>query len=386
MTRPIRYLLNMALFIALVIGLVIVLLPQLQEAFEANRVLNGVILAVLVIGILNNFRQVLRLNPEVTWIEDYRSGDGTGVRQPKLLSPMASMLGERRGGRISLSAPAMRSILDSIASRLEESRELSRYAIGLLVFLGLLGTFWGLLGTVGSVSDVISNLSVGGGDVAVFFDDLKRGMNAPLSGMGTAFSSSLFGLAGSLVLGFLDLQAGQAQNRFYNDLEEWLSTVTRLGSGGFSGGEGETVSNVPAYMQALMEQMADNMEHLRRSIELSEESRMTGNVNIMALTESVNSLTDQMRAEQSVLMRLAESQKEIRNVLGDIAEGSTMGGGMDDRTKSHIRNLDTHMARLVEESATGRERTIGELRSEIKLLARTMAAIAEHQQHPRSGD
>lgn len=386
MTRPIRYLLNMALFIALVIALVIVLLPQLQEAFEANRVLNGVILAVLVIGILNNFRQVLRLNPEVTWIEDYRSGDGTGVRQPKLLSPMASMLGERRGGRISLSAPAMRSILDSIASRLEESRELSRYAIGLLVFLGLLGTFWGLLGTVGSVSDVISNLSVGGGDVAVFFDDLKRGMNAPLSGMGTAFSSSLFGLAGSLVLGFLDLQAGQAQNRFYNDLEEWLSTVTRLGSGGFSGGEGETVSNVPAYMQALMEQMADNMEHLRRSIELSEESRMTGNVNIMALTESVNSLTDQMRAEQSVLMRLAESQKEIRNVLGDIAEGGAMGGGMDDRTKSHIRNLDTHMARLVEESATGRERTISELRSEIKLLARTMAAIAEHQQHSRSGD
>jgi hypothetical protein len=377
----------MILFIALVIGLVVVLLPQLQSAFEANRVLNGVILAVLVIGILNNLRQVLRLNPEVTWIEQYRSGDvASADRQPKLLSPMATMLGERRGGRISLSAPAMRSILDSIASRLEESREISRYAIGLLVVLGLLGTFWGLLETVGSVSDVISNLSVAGGDVTVFFDDLKRGLEAPLSGMGTAFSSSLFGLAGSLVLGFLDLQAGQAQNRFYNDLEEWLSTVTRLGSGGFSGGEGEGPSNVPAYMQALMEQMADNMEHLRRSIELSEESRMTGNVNIMALTESVNSMTDQMRAEQSVLLRLAESQKEIRNLLGNIAEGGGMGGGMDDRTKGHIRNMDAHMARLVEDSATGRERTISELRSEIKLLARTMAAIAESQQQQRSGD
>ena len=382
MTRPTRYLLNMILFIALVIGVVILLLPQLQSAFEANRVLNGVILAVLVIGILNNLRQVLRLNPEVTWIEEYRAGEDIPAgRQPKLLSPMAAMLGERRGGRISLSAPIMRSILDSIGSRLDESREISRYAIGLLVFLGLLGTFWGLLGTVSSVSSVISNLSVAGGDVTVFFDDLKKGLNAPLSGMGTAFSSSLFGLAGSLVLGFLDLQAGQAQNRFYNDLEEWLSSVTRLGGSSFSGGEGD-VSNVPAYMQALMEQMADNMEHLRRSIELSEESRMTSNVNIMALAESVNSMTDQMRTEQSVLMRLAESQKDIRSILSGIAEAGGTGGGMDDRTKSHIRNLDTHMARLVEESSTGRERTINELRSEIKLLARTMAAIAEEQRRP----
>ena len=179
---------------------------------------------------------------------------------------MASMLAAREAqgrtgqARFTLSATAMRSLLDGIASRLDESRELSRYMTGLLIFLGLLGTFWGLLKTVGAVSDVIGSMSVGSGDLNALFEQLKSGLAKPLAGMGTAFSASMFGLSGALVLGFLDLTAGQAQNRFFNELEEWLAGLTRLSSGVLAEGEG----SVPVYVQALLEQTAENMENLQR--------------------------------------------------------------------------------------------------------------------------
>ncbi|HYN38028.1 MAG TPA: flagellar motor protein MotA, partial [Rhodospirillales bacterium] len=236
MTRPHRYLLRMLVFLAIVGGACALLYPGLQQAFLVNPPLNGLILGVFILGVLYGLRQVLRLAPEVAWIEHFRADrpPEPRIRAPRLLAPMAAMLGERRG-RLSLSAPAMRSLLDGIASRLDEARDLSRYLIGLLIFLGLLGTFWGLSQTVGSVGEVIRGLTVGGGDIAQMFETLKAGLAAPLAGMGTAFSSSLFGLAGSLVLGFLDLQVGQAQNRFFNDLEEWLSGSTRLSSGALPG-------------------------------------------------------------------------------------------------------------------------------------------------------
>ena len=177
------------------------------------------------------------------------------------------MFAARRADRLSLSAPAMRTVLDGIASRLDEQREVSRYMIGLLIFLGLLGTFWGLLLTIGSISDVIGGMSVGSGDLNQLFNQLKTGLTQPLRGMGTAFSSSMFGLAGALVLGFLDLTAGQAQNRFFNELEEWLAGITRLSSGVLSEGEG----SVPAYVQALLEQTAENMEGLQRVLARGEE-------------------------------------------------------------------------------------------------------------------
>lgn len=185
---------------------------------------------MLAVGILINFRQVLVLNTEINWIRVFRSGQpGISVTtEPRLLKPLAAHLGKRRRDRFSLSALALRTILDGIRERLDESREISRYLIGTLIFLGLLGTFWGLLGTIAAVGQVIDGLEVGSGDFAGVFAELKRGLQAPLGGMGTAFSSSLFGLGGSLVLGFLDLQAGHAQNRFFNGLEEWLSGVTQL--------------------------------------------------------------------------------------------------------------------------------------------------------------
>lgn len=377
MTRPRRFLVRMAVFVVAVAVLSALLYPPLRDAFLANAPLNGLILGVMVLGILYNFRQVIMLGPEVTWIESFRGERIAAVsgKPPKLLAPMATMLGERKS-RLSLSAMAMRSLLDGIASRLDESRDLSRYTIGLLIFLGLLGTFWGLLQTIGSIGDVIRGLSVESGDLATVFTDLKRGLEAPLSGMGTAFSSSLFGLGGSLILGFLDLQAGQAQNRFYNDLEEWLSGVTRLSSGALSG-EGE--HSVPAYVQALLEQTAESLDGLQRTIARGEENRVSTHSQLIGLGENIGALTDQMRAEQGLMLRLAEGQSELRPVLARLADSTSQSAstGLDEATRTHIRNLEVYAARLLDEVSAGREDIIQQLRSEIRLLARTIAALAE---------
>ena len=370
MASPQTYVIRMAIFVGVVIVLCAILFVPLQRAFSANVPLNGLILGVLLLGIIYNFRQVLMLSPEVHWIERFRRSSPTlsETRPPRLLAPMATMLGERRDS-LSLSTLAMRSLLDGIASRLDESRDLSRYTIGLLIFLGLLGTFWGLLETVSAVGDVISGLSVEGADIAAMFANLKGGLEAPLSGMGTAFSSSLFGLAGSLVLGFLDLQAGQAQNRFYNELEEWLSSLTRLSSGALPGdGDG----SVPAYVQALLEQTAESLENLQRTLARGEESNIASNNSLIDLSGKLGALGDQMRAEQNLLLSLGENQMELKNILELLSNGGV--GAMDEATKSHIRNVDLHMARLLEEMTAGREDMVQQLRSEIKLLARTIAA------------
>ncbi|BAI71595.1 hypothetical protein AZL_009570 [Azospirillum sp. B510] len=373
MTRPERFLTRMILFLVVVGAVAGLLFPALRAAFLNNAPLNGVILATLLAGIAFIFRQVLMLRPEVAWLEQYQNGiPPASLQEPVLLAPMARMLGERRG-RLTLSALSMRSLLDGIASRLDESRELSRYLIGLLIFLGLLGTFWGLLHTVQSVGGVIGSLSVQGGDVGTMFSHLQKGLEAPLVGMGTAFSSSLFGLAGSLVLGFLELQASQAHNRFFQDLEDWLSSATRLSSAAAGGLEsGDHAAS--AYLTALLEQTAENLDSLQRTVATAEEGRRAANANLMALTERLSSLTDHMRAEQQLLLRLGESQLDMKAMLDRLAE---VGGGFDDASRQHLRNMDIYLARIVEDSANGRVQAVQEIRSEIKLLARTIAALAE---------
>ncbi len=301
----------MLLFLAAVALALSLIFPPLQDAFMANAVLNGTIAGVLAIGIAYSLRQIVILWPEVAWIESFRASAGLAAERkpPRLLAPMATMLGERSGD-LRLSAVATRSLLDGISSRLAESRDISRYMIGLLVFLGLLGTFWGLLQTIGAVAEVIGTLSVGGGDLSTVFDDLKRGLEAPLAGMGTAFSSSLFGLGGSLILGFLDLQAGQAQNRFYNDLEDWLAGLTRLPSGGVIS-EGD--QSIPAYIEALLENTAESLQDLQRTISRGEESRTTTDSNVVVLTEKIGNMTEQMSSEIRLLAKtiaaLAEKQR-----------------------------------------------------------------------------
>lgn len=220
----------MTFYLAVIALICVLLYVPLREAFMANWGFNAGIVAVFLVGVLINFRQVITLNREINWIRVFRTGQ-TGLsvtEEPRLLKPLAKHLSTRRRDRFRLSALALRTVLDGIRERLDEAREISRYLIATLIFLGLLGTFWGLLGTIGAVAQVINGLEVGSTDFAAVFNELKQGLQRPLEGMGTAFSSSLFGLGGSLALGFLDLQAGHAQNRFFNGLEEWLSGVTQL--------------------------------------------------------------------------------------------------------------------------------------------------------------
>src|SRR5215210_5839256 len=230
LTPPRIYLVRMGVFLVLAGFLVFILYRPIWAAFLANPGLNGLILGVLLIGIVLAIRQVVRLFREVRWVNDLGRSDDEymTLEQPVLLAPMAALIGNR-ASRTGLSVTMTRSLLDSIAARLDENRELVRYLAGLLVFLGLLGTFWGLIDTVGSVGKVIQSMRTGA-DAGVLFDELKSGLAAPLQGMGLSFSASLFGLAGSLVLGFLDLQAGQAQSRFYTDLEDWLAVAMSDGT------------------------------------------------------------------------------------------------------------------------------------------------------------
>ena len=379
MTRPQVYLTRMVLFlcvVAVATTWMFVGFDTIPRAFMANRWLNGLIIGVILLGVGYIFRQVISLSPEGDWIETFRRNEPSLAVQkpPRLLASMATMLGERQG-RLSLSAMSMRALLDSIASRLDESRDIARYLIALLIFLGLLGTFWGLLDTIFSVAAVVQGLSVGDGDITAIFDDLKKGLQAPLSGMGTAFSSSLFGLAGSLVLGFLDLQASQAQNRFYNDLEDWLSSLTRLGSGIELGDGGQSV---PAYVGALLEQTAESLDTLQRTLTQGESSRSTADARMLELTEKLATLTDQMRAAQSLMVKLAENQMDLKPILQRLTDLSAQtDGGVDEATRAHIRNIDVYMTRLLEETVSGRTQLIDGLRSEIKLLARTIAAQSD---------
>jgi hypothetical protein len=309
LSSPRIFLVRMLVFLVLCALITVVLYKQILVAFFANPGLNALIGMVLAVGIILSFRQVIRLYPEVAWVNSFRIADpGLAIdRHPKLLAPMAAILGGERSGRMTISQQTMRHLLDSIATRLDEARDISRYLTALLVFLGLLGTFWGLIETVGSVGKVIDGLKVGG-DAGALFDTLKEGLAAPLGGMGISFSSSLFGLAGSLILGFLDLQSSQAQNRFYTDLEDWLATTVREYSkegGTGSGGE----------LQAAV-------DRLRLTLEEGGASR--GTTAAMAnLAEAIQGLVAHMRTEQQMIREWADGQgeqnREIKKLLERLA-------------------------------------------------------------------
>jgi hypothetical protein len=307
LSSPRIFLVRMLVFLVLCALVMVVLYKQIVTAFFANPGLNALIGLVLAVGTILSFRQVIRLYPEVAWVNNFRIADpGLAIeRHPTLLAPMAAILGGERSGRMTISQQTMRHLLDSIATRLDEARDISRYMTGLLVFLGLLGTFWGLIETVGSVGKVIDGLKVGG-DAGALFDTLKEGLAAPLGGMGISFSSSLFGLAGSLILGFLDLQSSQAQNRFYTDLEDWLASTVR-GYVGEAGSSGE--------LQAVV-------ERLRLTLEEGGASR--GTTAAMAnLAEAIQGLVTHMRTEQQMIREWADGQgeqnREIKKLLEKLA-------------------------------------------------------------------
>jgi hypothetical protein len=306
LSSPRIFLIRMMVFVILV-GLVgFVLHKQIEVAFMANPGLNALILGVEAIGIMLSVRQVLRLYPEIAWVNNFRLADpGLAVeRAPVLLAPMAAILGSRVG-RMAMSAQLMRGILDSIATRLDEARDISRYMTGLLVFLGLLGTFWGLIETVSSVGGVIQGLKASG-DAGTMFDSLRDGLAAPLSGMGISFSSSLFGLAGSLVLGFLDLQSSQAQNRFYTELEDWLSTTVYD-----HGAE-------PAAAAGVTTEVRSAIERLREAVDQAGAGKSASTA-MANLAEAIQGLVHHMRTEQQMIRdwvdSQADQQREIKKLL-----------------------------------------------------------------------
>ena len=306
LTSPTIFLVRMLVFLILCGLIAYVLHQQIFNAFLANPWLNSLIIGVLAIGIILSFHQIIRLYPEVTWVNGYRSADPKleGKRAPTLLAPMAAMLGPARAEHVALSAQTMRAFLDSLATRLDEGRDISRYLTGLLVFLGLLGTFWGLIETVGSVGGVIEGLKATG-DAASMFDSLREGLAAPLSGMGISFSSSLFGLAGSLVLGFLDLQSSQAQNRFYTELEDWLSTTVydHAAEPIVGSGSGEIRSAI---------------DRLRTAVHDAGHSKASTTA-MSDLAEAVQGLVYHMRIEQQTIRdwvdSQAEQQRDIKRLL-----------------------------------------------------------------------
>ena len=320
--HPRVYLVHMVVFTLVVGILAAILFPNIRNAFYANVGLNGLIIGTLLLGVLYAYRMVWRLFPEINWVNGFRVGQSSeeNLATPVLLAPMATLLGDRQGLTV-LSTNTMRSLLDSLASRLDESRDLLRYLVGLLIFLGLLGTFWGLLQTVTSVGDAIKNLDVTAGQSSSMFEELKSGLQKPLAGMGLSFSSSLFGLAGSLILGFLDLKAAQAQNRFYHGLEDWLSTITDVQSG-----DGNHTS-MPAFLridlqnlQKSIERLGAHLDHSRGGapVHVAEANGADDNAT-EELADAVANLVQQMREEQKMVRQWIQSQQvqqsEIQRLL-----------------------------------------------------------------------
>ena len=313
---PRVYLVHMLVFTLAMVILAVVLLPGVRSAFMSNPGLNGLIVGTLLLGMFHTYRMVWRLFPEVNWVNHFKESEESAdvVRPPRLLNPVATLLRSRQSAVIS--PLSMRSLLDSMASRLDEARDLSRYLVGLLIFLGLLGTFWGLLETVTSVGDAIRALDVTSAQSGTVFEELKNGLERPLKGMGLSFSSSLFGLAGSLILGFLDLKASQAQNRFYNDLEDWLSTITTISAGD----GGNATAPVSQFLRLDMQNLQKAVDKLSANVDAA---RVSGGNGVKAdntgsmeqLADAVASLVTQMREEQKMVRQWAQSQQVQQNEI-----------------------------------------------------------------------
>jgi hypothetical protein len=370
-SQPWRQITSMLIVIGLVGAGAFVALPRVLPVFLANPWLNGFIIVVFFIGVLACFYQVGQLINSVRWLEAFASEnrEDPSIKAPQLLAPLATLL-RSRGARMQISSSSTRSILDSVATRIDEAREITRYLVNLLIFLGLLGTFYGLATTVPAIVDTIRNLSAAEGETgADVFKRLQSGLEAQMGGMGVAFGSSLLGLAGSLVVGLLELFAGHGQNRFYRELEEWLSSITRLG---YSSGDGEGgVEN--AAMAGVMDHMAEQMEGLQMMFTQSDVSRSMVDDKLGSLTDAISRMTERMEATGTAtdaLMRVAQGQEQLIAKL----DGGVLGGdgGMDAESRMRLRSIDVQMLKILEEMSAGRAETMAELRSDIGALGRML--------------
>lgn len=376
---PVRQILLMLLVLGLSGFVVVLALPRILPVFEANPYLNGFILFVFAMGVIACFWQMVQLFSSVRWIENFVSGDTEQeyLRAPRLLAPLATLL-RSRNAQMQISSSSTQSILESVATRIDEAREITRYIVNLLIFLGLLGTFYGLATTVPALVDTIRSLAPAEGESGVeTFGRLMNGLDAQLSGMGVAFGSSLLGLAGSLVVGLLELLAGHGQNRFYRELEEWLSSITRLG---FSSGETDGGGEFSAATQ-ILDHMLEQMDRMRQLFEHSEAGRADVDHKLGSLAVSIERLTDRLAGNRPVndaLERVAEGQERLVEVLGERETGE----GMDAESRMRLRSIDVQLLRILEEISAGRQETMAELRMDIAALTRLVAqgriAEADH--------
>lgn len=369
-SQPIRQILLLFIVIGLTGAGAFVALPKVLPVFEANPWLNGFILIVFGVGVLACFWQVGQLINSVRWIEAFASNrDGVeAVKAPRLLAPLAALL-RSRGARMQIGASSTRSILDSVATRIDEAREITRYIVNLLVFLGLLGTFYGLATSVPAIVETIRNLSPQDGeDGAAVFARLQSGLEKQMGGMGVAFGSSLLGLSGSLIVGLLELFAGHGQNRFYRELEEWLSSITRLG---YASGDGEGGMEQGA-MNGVLDHMAEQMEELQLMFTQSDVSRSMVDDKLGQLAGSIDRMTQRMEDSSTTtdaLMRVALGQEQLIGMLG---QTGAMGDGIDAESRMRLRSIDVQMLKILEEISAGRQETMAELRGDISALGRIM--------------
>ncbi len=366
-SHPIRQIVMMLIAIGLSGLGVFMALPYVLPVFQANPYLNGFILLVFVIGVLACFYQVGQLIGSVRWIEAFVGGVvREDARTPQLLAPLASLLRER-GARSQISSSSTRSILDSVAERVEEEREITRYITNVLIYLGLLGTFFGLATTVPAIVDTIRSLNPQEGEEGLaVFNRLMTGLEAQLQGMGVAFGSSLLGLAGSLIVGLLELFAGHGQNRFYRELEEWLSSITRVGFAASEEGGAET-----AVLTPVLDAMSEQMNALQDLFSAQEADRADLSAKMGQLVRTIGDMNQRQSETEGVtsaLERVALGQ----DALLDHMREHGAGDGIDAESRMRLRSMDVQLLRILEEISAGRQESMNEMRKDIELLVRAL--------------
>lgn len=373
-SQPVRQIVLMLLVLGLVASGGVLAAPRVLPVFEANPYLNGFILFVFFIGVVACFWQVAQLITSVRWIERFvgKNDDVIDAKAPRLLAPLATLL-RTRGMAMQIGASSNRSILDSVATRIDEAREFTRYLVNLLIFLGLLGTFYGLATTVPALVETIRSLAPQDGEEgAAVFSRLMNGLDSQLSGMGVAFASSLLGLAGSLVVGLLELFAGHGQNRFYRELEEWLSSITRVG---FSSGDGDSGSE-QSMVAGILDHMAQQMEKMQNIFASAESSRFGVDEKLGRLADALDSMTRRMEASDNVndgMLRVAEGQHRLVETLQKL----DLGDGFDAESRMRLRSMDVQMLRILEEISAGRQETMAELRADLAALHEPLENMAQ---------
>ncbi|SPJ24483.1 biopolymer transporter ExbB [Palleronia abyssalis] len=370
-TQPIRQIVSMILVLVLVGIGTFFALPNVMPVFQANPLLNGFITLVFLIGVAACFWQLFQLVQSVSWIEGFTSDDPEHrlSSAPRLLAPLATLM-RSRGREMQISSSSSRSILDSVATRIDEARDITRYLVNLLIFLGLLGTFYGLATTVPAIVETIRALApVEGEDGMAIFGRLMDGLEAQLGGMGVAFASSLLGLAGSLIVGLLELFASHGQNRFYRELEEWLSSITRLG---FAGADAE--GGMESGQVAALEHVIGQIDRLEDLFQRSEAGRSDTDRRLSDIATGLDRLHERLEGEADLavmLDRVATGQDRLADALGNAT-----GGALDAESRMRLRSIDVQMLRILEELAAGRQETTSELRQELRQISRALGRTA----------